>query len=401
MAINMVDAVLRIILNHEYRHVLPERTLGKALHHNAKREVVIRLMRGGRATPCGRPIRVVTRQNHHHQVGHRLLGFPFLDVLGKNIGLQHVRDILRPRRIFTHQRAIERRDRRRGVVVLLHKLTEIGGIVRLPIAPLGQVLLPHGDVAILRRRRILAKHTDLFPFGLRAFPQEPTARVGQGVASLGRIRTAIIQRPHWVLGFVCRHEPLVPVRGVAAGGEEMVEQHILIGERVGVRRNIPPVHGERRVTGPLANIAKYLIVGAVFLHDEHHVIDQTRLARTLWYGARTRGRTHGERAVRLRQQGQAIVLGDTRRVGGEFGVRRNRNHVDRTTHRMHKAGRLARVPARASVSRANTKERTHGDRRAVATDVDAGGVPPGRNQPLEHTVLESEGRRHIVHPHRV
>ena len=170
VSIDMVHPILRVVFHHQDRHVLPERTLGKALHHDAKRKVIIRLMRRRRAAPRRSSIGVITRQNHHHQVGHRLLGFPFLDVLGKNIGLQHVRDILRPRRIFAHQRAIERRNRRRGVVVLLYEFTEIGCVVRLPIAPLGQVLLPHGDVAILRRRRILAKHTDLLSLRLRAFP---------------------------------------------------------------------------------------------------------------------------------------------------------------------------------------------------------------------------------------
>ena len=66
----------------------------------------------------------------------------------------------------------------------------------------------------------------------------------------------------------------MPVGAVAAGGIEVVEQHELLGQPVLVRRHVFAEHHQRRIAVALLHVAQHLIVGAVLLDDEDHVLDQ-------------------------------------------------------------------------------------------------------------------------------
>ena len=54
----------------------------------------------------------------------------------------------------------------------------------------------------------------------------------------------------------------------------MIEQHVPLGERVGVRRHVAAVLQERAVARALAHIAEDLIVRSVFAHNVDDVVDQ-------------------------------------------------------------------------------------------------------------------------------
>ena len=138
MSINVVDTILRVILHDEDRHVLPENRVSETVDDLAEREVVVRHARLRCAPVRGGPLRVVARQDHHHQVRHRLALFPFSQVKQDVPGLHDIGRFLRPAGILLDQHAIERGNVGMRLVALLEQLTLECVVVRPLI-----VLLEH------------------------------------------------------------------------------------------------------------------------------------------------------------------------------------------------------------------------------------------------------------------
>src|SRR5262245_42731872 len=61
-----------------------------------------------------------------------------------------------------------------------------------------------------------------------------------------------------------------------AAGVEIVEQHVFFGQGVMVGRDVAPIHDEFRVAVALRQIAKNLVVSAVFFDYEKDMLDSER-----------------------------------------------------------------------------------------------------------------------------
>src|SRR5262249_18272672 len=131
-----------------------------------------------------------------------------------------------------------------------------------------------------RLARVFAVHAGRSAAGLRVVPEETAGGVGHRVAAVVGVAAALVAGPEAVLGLVGLREPLVPIRAVAAGGVEIVQQDELFGHAVLVRRHLFAEHDERRVGVAFGDIAEHLVVRPVFLHYEDDVLDRGGFAGT-------------------------------------------------------------------------------------------------------------------------
>ena len=274
MPIDVIDAVLRVVLDGDDGHRLPERAVRQPLDDLAQRQIVVRDACLGRTPPGARALGVIVREDDQHEVRHGVLRFPLAQMLEDDVCLHDVGYRLGPTRILAHQRSVERWNVGSRGVPLRDEPAEDSRVVRLRVSILRQQRRPDARAVPWRRRRVLAEDRDRLAFRLRRFPQEPARRIRERIDSLRRIAAAQIERPHRILGLASLREPVVPVGRIAARREEMVEQHELLGERMRVRRDVAPVLHERAVARPLADVAEHLVVGAVLAHDVDDMIDE-------------------------------------------------------------------------------------------------------------------------------
>src|SRR5713226_87117 len=57
---------------------------------------------------------------------------------------------------------------------------------------------------------------------------------------------------------------------------KVIQKHVLLGQRVMIRRHLTPVKAEFGIAVALGKIAEHLIVGAVLLNDEKYVANSKR-----------------------------------------------------------------------------------------------------------------------------
>src|SRR5689334_9841207 len=69
------------------------------------------------------------------------------------------------------------------------------------------------------------------------------------------------------------HQPLVSVETDRASGVEIVEHDILLYQRVMIRGDVAAIHAQLGIAVAFAEVAEYLVVGAVLLDDEEDVLD--------------------------------------------------------------------------------------------------------------------------------
>ena len=153
---------------------------------------------------------------------------------------------------------------------------------RAPSAVTGSALrLPGGELAV-------AAHRD--PGARREVPQVALGRrrevavvVADLVAALAQVEPAAVaveRRPQLLdgVGGVRRGREGVAVVADLGVDVEVVEQHELARDRVGVRRDVLAEEREVRVAVALRQVAEHLVVGAVLADHVEDVLDRRRLA---------------------------------------------------------------------------------------------------------------------------
>ena len=63
------------------------------------------------------------------------------------------------------------------------------------------------------------------------------------------------------------------VEADGAAGVEVIQQHVFLGQRVMIGRDVAAVHHELGIAVALADVAEHLVVGAVLLDDQKDVLD--------------------------------------------------------------------------------------------------------------------------------
>ena len=66
------------------------------------------------------------------------------------------------------------------------------------------------------------------------------------------------------------------VKADCTASVKIVDQHVFIGQGMMVGRYVSPVHAQGGIALALAHVAQNLVVGAVLLDDEKHVLDSER-----------------------------------------------------------------------------------------------------------------------------
>ena len=95
--------------------------------------------------------------------------------------------------------------------------------------------------------------------------------VVRSAAAVARVVRGQHLRPG--IGLARRGTPRPAIATDFARVVEVVERDELVGQRVKIRRGLLREFGQRRVAVALAQVAKHLIVGAVFLDDVDDVLD--------------------------------------------------------------------------------------------------------------------------------
>ena len=111
----------------------------------------------------------------------------------------------------------------------------------------------------------------------RALPEETRRRDGERVRHVPGVAAG--RGGESALGVIADerlHQPRMAVEADGAAGMEVVENHVFLGQRVMIRRDGAAEHGEFGIAVGLGQIAEDLIVGAVLLDDEQHVLNAQR-----------------------------------------------------------------------------------------------------------------------------
>src|SRR5262249_14663077 len=106
------------------------------------------------------------------------------------------------------------------------------------------------------------------------FPDIRRRLIGDSAARHQTAVLRITERPCTLseFGRVGRGRPGLTVLRYFTAAIQVVEQHELLGQRVLVRRDIPPEERQGRIAVPLFQIAVHLVVSAVLFHDEQDVL---------------------------------------------------------------------------------------------------------------------------------
>src|ERR1035437_9646256 len=123
-------------------------------------------------------------------------------------------------------------------------------------------------------------------------PQESGAGVGQRVAAVVGVAAGVVaDRAGEVLVDECLSQPLVAIGGHRSRRVDVVQQRPFNGQGVIVRGGGAAELGQGGSTVTAGVVAEDLVVGAVLLDDEEHVLDRRGVAVAAWNG-------HGRRALR-------------------------------------------------------------------------------------------------------
>ncbi|KDN82231.1 hypothetical protein KCH_59400 [Kitasatospora cheerisanensis KCTC 2395] len=265
MAVHVVQAGLRVVLDHEDRGVLPVRAVADLVDDLPDRQVVVGDL-GGRV---GGAAGVVAGQPQHVEVG----GAVPLEVLLPDLRPVDVRHAGVELREGRHRHAVQRGDRRGGDQLV--RGAAAGGLHGLGVAV--QVL--PGRAGRLGEELVeLAEVPHGLPGRLGAAPQGAAGLVAERVV-LGVVAADVLAgRGLGVLRIVGLHQPVVALGGVGADVVRVVVQAELPGQRVLVGRHVLAELGQRRVAVALRQVAEDLVVGAVLLDDQEDVLDRRRVA---------------------------------------------------------------------------------------------------------------------------
>ncbi len=255
MGVDVVRSVLRVVLDHEDRHLLPEPALAQPLDDPSERQVVV--ADAGRHRPLARrgARRVVIRQLEDHQPRH-LAGFLEAgQLLEEAIGSLRVGIVHVEASVHGVEVALERfHVGRRGLIGLRRVPDELAiAAIRDPL--LGR-LVP--DVAAGRSGRL---------------EQAPLGGVGDPAIA------TIADRPD-PLDEVARirpHRPFMPVGADLAVHVEVVQQHEFASQRMVVGRDGLGEQAEVRLAVALGHVAEDLVVSAILLDDIDDVLDRRRI----------------------------------------------------------------------------------------------------------------------------
>ena len=85
MAIHVIEAALRIVLDDKYAGLFPEAALADSFHNPAEGEIVV-CDHGARCGKFrGRPLRVVAGKAHEQEIGHLAFLLELLQILQEKI----------------------------------------------------------------------------------------------------------------------------------------------------------------------------------------------------------------------------------------------------------------------------------------------------------------------------
>ena len=180
-----------------------------------EREIVVGDARARRAPAGRRPLRVIVRQDDHHEIRHLARRLPLAEVRENVAGLHDVGHFLRPPRILAHERAVERRNVGVRVVPRLQHVAVKREVVR-PLVVLREHRAAHRCRSSWRSTARTRRTRSTVFLRLRRLPQESARRIRQRVDPLRRIAPPVVERPHRILGLVRLRQPLMPVGRVAA-----------------------------------------------------------------------------------------------------------------------------------------------------------------------------------------
>jgi len=217
---------------------------------------------------------VVLGQIDYKQVGHLSLFFKFGQLLQKNIYPRHVWDLHLPASVVwagvTAQcfnvYALLERNCFRLVLVISIKIFPVGGLGEKD----GKIKL-----AIVAKRQ---------PAHQQVIPQEWRRRKGKGVCAKVVAAAPVAKCLFLVVGRDALRGPLMPIRADDAAAIVVVQQCKLFGQRVVIGRYVAAIDAERGVAIGLFDVAKNLVVRAIFLYHVNDVIKDRRLPQRLGYG---------------------------------------------------------------------------------------------------------------------
>ena len=225
MAVDVVDAILRVVLDDENRHVLPERRVRKPVDDLAEPEVVVG---DARAAACTSPATcpACDRSGESPSRGS-----------ASRASLPSPRDARGCRRPSSTsgtscvQPGYSRTSSRSSDGMSDFVLNRFLSVSRWNAKSVGR-----SRYCASIRRRTLSDETlgagayspniaTVFFFARAASHRNPPDEYVSASISLRRIAPSIVERPHRILGLVRLREPLVAIGRVATRCEEVIERH--------------------------------------------------------------------------------------------------------------------------------------------------------------------------------
>ena len=115
--------------------------------------------------------------------------------------------------------------------------------------------------------------------GQNVVPNETCGRVGHRVAARVRIASRKAgKRLFQVVRYISLVRPLMPVRTEYSTAVKVIQQHEFFDELVMIRRHLATEDAQAWIAFAFLDIAKHLVVGAIFFDDVQHMLEHRRLA---------------------------------------------------------------------------------------------------------------------------
>jgi hypothetical protein len=111
-------------------------------------------------------------------------------------------------------------------------------------------------------------------------PNEAGRGIGQRIVSESVAPAVTAEGLFQVIRAITLGAPGMAVRGIHAVAIKVVEQHILLRQRMMIGRNESRINAELGVAIALRKVAKHLIVGLVFFEDINDVLKYGGFARS-------------------------------------------------------------------------------------------------------------------------
>ncbi len=306
MCVHVIRAVLRVVLDDEDGSLWPEFRMADGIYNATEREIVLANVSNGRGPTRRRAVRVIVGQADDLQARHFAFALEAFHFRDEAVGADQVR-----------VRHVE------AVIPLVHVTFQAGRATGG--GEIGRRLRHEFAIAAIRDAS-----------GLGAIPNVAAGGRGDGKKSFGgegkffHLVVAVGKRPHLFheVGGVRSHAPFVAVGADFGICVKIIQQHKVTGQPVLVRRDALRENAEARIAVAQWQVAKDLIVGAIFLHDVDTILDRTAATRrggnrVSWIRSRRHARVGIQRTATLR----------LRCVTGELALeplsRRNLNDAER------------------------------------------------------------------------